>query len=539
QKAAYAERERERVKKTRRASYSAAADIGELPPVGNPELRAACETDLHLFLQSYFPNSTGMSPFGDPQIQAIKRTERACLAFARNINILPRGFVKSTISENSLIWSKFYGHRRFSLFFGGTADLACDGLKNIQMEIECNDLLLRDFPEFCYPIRKLEGKHERCRSQTHLGELTRMVWAKDTIVFPWIPGTNARNQIIEAYGLLAPPRGKRYRLPDGSQPRPDFVVLDDPQTDDSAISSVQTNKRIRFIKNSIMRLGGHGRKVSGSMNATIIAEGDLPDQMSDRRLHKDWSSVRTKMVVEMPTHLEEWWLDKYATIRHDYDDDDIEGQEEAAKRSTEFYLANREIMQEGAVVAWEHIPLEDGEVDALQHAMNILVDEGPEVFYAECQNEPRAGEITSVCEITAETAERVSGRGERVVSDRAADVVFGIDVHDELLYWVVAAASQKFTGGPIAYGTWPEQPPGHFNLRSARHKLTDYYHGVSIEEAIERGVEDLGGMLLDGPWKTMSGRSLPIGAGLVDVGHKGDEVVNAIRRLGATQILGS
>ncbi|MCD0460051.1 terminase gpA endonuclease subunit [Roseiconus lacunae] len=539
-RAEYAERERQRVAKTKRAASAAANDIGELPEVADPVLKERCRLDLALFLKELFPHTTGSGPLGPPQMEAIKRFEYAVLNFARNLTALPRGYVKSTISENSLIWAKCYGHRRFPLFVGATQELADDGLRNIKTEYETNDHLLSLFPEVCYPIRKLEGKPERAKNLTYRGERLRIVWVNDSIVLPWIGESAAKGVICESYGITSPPRGKRYRLPDGSQPRPDFCVFDDPQTDESAESDTMTRKRIKFIKKGYLRMGGHGRKMSAVMNATQLEDGDLVDQMSDRKLHKDWSTVRTQMVTKMPTHLEEWWLTKYADIRHDYDDSDIEGQAKAAAKSTEFYIANWEIMNEGAEVSWPDIPLEEGEYDALQHAMNILVDEGPEVFYAECQNDPRKAVASqSVIQITDDTAKRQSGLSRGIVPDRASDVVFGIDVHDNVLYWTVAAASQSFTGGVIDYGTWPEQPNEWFTLRNARVTLRDQYPGATLEDAIQHGIEELVANLCAGPWMTSGGQSLPIGCGLVDAGHKPDEVHNALRHLGLSHVLSS
>ena len=74
---------------------------------------------------------------------------------------------------------------------------------------------------------------------------------------------------------------------------------------------------------SILRLGGHGQQVAAVMNATVIADGDLVDQLADHKLHPEWQAVRVKMLEEMPKAIESHWLTKYKTLRDDYDPDVI------------------------------------------------------------------------------------------------------------------------------------------------------------------------------------------------------------------------
>ena len=42
-------------------------EVGTIPQIANPERRAFCRTDLHAFLLSYFPETTGLKPFSDDQ----------------------------------------------------------------------------------------------------------------------------------------------------------------------------------------------------------------------------------------------------------------------------------------------------------------------------------------------------------------------------------------------------------------------------------------------------------------------------------------
>jgi hypothetical protein len=102
----------------------------------------------------------------------------------------PRGFAKTTISENAAIWAVLYGHRKFVPIFGADAGSAGRQHRQHQAGAAENDLLYEDFPEVCHAIRALEGKPQRCASQTyHGGALTHIEWRADTIVLPTIEGS--------------------------------------------------------------------------------------------------------------------------------------------------------------------------------------------------------------------------------------------------------------------------------------------------------------------------------------------------------------
>jgi hypothetical protein len=69
------------------------------------------------------------------------------------------------------------------------------------------------------------------------------------------------------------------------------------------MSPTQVAKRMNTLQKSILRLGGHGQKVAAVMNATVIADGDMVDQLADHKLHPEWQAVRVKMLEQMPKTL--------------------------------------------------------------------------------------------------------------------------------------------------------------------------------------------------------------------------------------------
>ncbi len=143
-----------------------------------------------------------------------------------------------------------------------------------------------------------------------------------------------------------------------------------------------TAMRLNIITNSLLRLGKHGAPCSLIVNATMIAEGDMVDQLTDRRRFPSWTVVRHPMVIQMPPEdvLNTHWLTEYANIRNDCDPENDDSKDAARRRCNEYYLAHKEIMDAGSIVSWDDIPLDEFESSPIQHALNILIDEGPVVF---------------------------------------------------------------------------------------------------------------------------------------------------------------
>lgn len=522
--------DRERLAKRSRDKFAAVAEVGEIPPIVDAARRLRCERDLLSFLVEYFPASTGLEPFGEKQVKAIRQLEHAVLFSGRMLNLIPRGYCKSSISEGACIWAAIYGHRRFIIFFGANDDSAKSGIESIQTELSSNPLLREDFPEVCLPIEKLEGKSMRCASQTHNGKLTHIGWNSQEVVLPTIQGSVASGAVIRACGLLSASRGARFMRPDGTRARPDLGVIDDPQTDQSALSPPETKKRLRIIRKSILRLGGHGRQISVCVNATKIADNDLIDQLSDRKQNPGWITVRAETVISMPKAFETLWLKGYADRLLDFDEEDVDSQRKALDRATAFYREHWDEMNEGAQVTWNHVPLEPGEISAIQHALNIYIIEGEDVFDAECQNNPSRNDVAGYLQLNASVKHRINNLARDQVPELTQVTLFGIDVHDEILYWSKGCALQDCTGSVINYSCFPPQPTAYFSHSKIRRKLTDQFPGCTVDEAILRGLIEVLGML------TKTG---PVTCGLVDTGYKPEIVADAIRQSGLENVFGS
>ena len=199
-------------------------------------------------------------------------------------------------------------------------------------------------------------------------------------MLPTMPGSVASGAIIKVAGITGRIRGMKYKRADGQTVRPSLVVLDDPQTDESARSLSQCATRESILAGAVLGLAGPGKKISGIMPCTVIRPERHGRQHPDRATSiPEWNGERTKMVYSFPTDEKLW--QRYAEMRAE-----SLRSGDAGEEATEFYGANREAMDEGAVIAWPERFNHD-ELSAIQHAMNLkLQDEA--AFFAEYQNEP-------------------------------------------------------------------------------------------------------------------------------------------------------
>jgi len=183
--------------------------------------------------------------------------------------------------------------------------------------------------------------------------------------------------------------------------------------------------------------------------------------------------------------------------------------------ATAFYRDHREAMDEGSIIAWPERFNHD-ELSAIQHAMNLkLQDEA--AFFAEYQNEPLPAETASDDELTADQIAGKFNRMERgEVPVGCNHITTFIDVQANVLFWLVAAWEDDFTGYVLDYGTFPDQKRAYFTLRDARLTLAAATTTGGLEGAIYAGLERLTAELLGKAWRRDDGADLRVERCLID-----------------------
>ena len=485
----------------------AGRDIGELPEVVNPERKKRCRTNFRMFCEEYFPETFSLE-WSPDHLKAIHKIETAVLKGGLFALAMPRGSGKSSLTEVAAIWAMLYGHREFIMLIGATESAALELLDSLMTEFEINEHLAADFPEVCYPIQQLDGIANRCAGQLYHGERTRITWTSNEIVLPTIKGSAASGIVVRVAGITGRIRGMKYKRPDGRSVRPSLVVIDDPQTSESAGSLEQTRKRIRVLAGDILGLAGPGQKISGIMPCTIIRPGDMADIILNRQTHPDWNGERTKMVYEFPKNMKLW--EQYAEIRAE-----ALREEGNFRRATEFYEAHRAEMDEGAKVSWEARYNHD-EISALQHAMNLKFQDEI-AFAAEYQNDPLpedtgGEEILSIDAICA----KINGLPHNKIPLACDRVTLFIDVQKALLFYVVTAWAENFTGSVIDYGAWPDQHRREFSLADANPTIQSEFPRAGLEGGLYAALTALTDDLLGREWEREDGAVLKIERALID-----------------------
>jgi len=485
----------------------AAQDIGEIPAVADPERRAAAEASFKVFCETYFPDVFYFA-WSPDHLRVVEKIEKAVRTGGLFAMAMPRGSGKTVLCQTAVVWAALTGATPFVCLIAASAERARDLLENIMVWLETNPLLGEDFPEVCYPIRCLERITNRQKGQKHQGEPTRIEWTSDKIVLPTITGSRASGVVVSCSGMKGSDiRGQNHARADGRVVRPQLVLVDDPQTTESAWSPSQSQRREAILAGDVLGMAGPGRKIAGLMACTVIRPDDMADRLLDRDKHPEWQGERTKMVYAFPTS-EKLWA-RYAELRNDSLRNDGDGME-----ATEFYRRNREAMDAGAQVAWPERYNED-ELSAVQHAMNLkLRDEA--AFFAEYQNEPVVEQVGEEMLTADEIAGKLSGYERGILPVAAGHLTMFIDVQQKALFWMVTAWEESFTGHVVDYGTWPEQKRPYYTLSDLRMTIARAVPGAGLEGQIFAALERLTAEKLSMAWRREDGAEMRIERCLID-----------------------
>ncbi len=524
------QRDRDRAARRSREKTQAVQSIGKIPRVVDPERRAACADSLSLFCTTYLPK-TFYLPFSADHIDVIAKAESAVRQGGLFAVAMPRGSGKTAIARAASLWALLFGYHKYVYFIGANASAAKKSLEAIKSYI-WTPLLLSDFPEAIYPLRKLERQPHKCAGQTYTSEdgeerptLTR--WSKEAVAFPTIEGSPSSGAVFNVAGLTSGFRGADFPHPSGLMLRPSLVIPDDPQTDRSAKSKGQCEEREAILAGAILGLSGPDVQISGIMPCTVICRGDLADRMLDQKLHPEWNASRHKLIYDFPTNTELW--DQYREMQLGYDPTKPGDNKRAEASATEFYAKNREAMDAGARVGWPE-RFHKRQLSAIQYAMDLRFRD-ERAFYAEYQNEPMLEESADLDALTPEfIAAKFNRLPRRVVPVGCTKLTAGIDVQGSLLYYTVCAFEPSFGGAVIDYGTWPDQRRPYFALREAQVTLADATGVAGLEAQIFAGLKSLTDSLLSAVWRGEGGAELRIERCHVDAGFEGDVVKQFCRQ---------
>ena len=135
-------------------------------------------------------------------------------------------------------------------------------------------------------------------------------------MLPTIEGSAVSGVVISSSDMKGSDiRGQNHACADGQVVRPQLVLIDDPQTSESAWSESQSTHREGILAGDVLGMAGPGKKIAGLMACTAIKPGDMADFILNRDKHPEWQGQRTKMLYMFPCN--EKLRSKYAELRGD------------------------------------------------------------------------------------------------------------------------------------------------------------------------------------------------------------------------------
>ena len=183
------------------------------------------------------------------------------------------------------------------------------------------------------------------------------------------------------------------------------------------------------------------------------------------------------------------------------------------------------------IVSWKSCFDPELELSAIQHAYNLFLDDPPDVFASECQNDPvRISDSAIEIKTPAEIMQQVNGLRKGVVPNSATHLTGFCDIHDDVLYWMVCGFESDFTGYMVDYGTYPEQTPPYFVKNQATKTLRRRFPRIGKEAAIVAGLEATINLLCGEKWYREDGTPIQISKFHPDRGYAPDQVEIACKK---------
>jgi hypothetical protein len=513
------DRSEDATRKRNRRSESARIEI---PQCVDPARRLRCLADPELFLKTYMPKKFRQS-FGKVHSRIIQTIHDRATTGGKKAVAAPRGRGKSTIVKGMLIYATACELVRFIVPICATTNLAGRIYRDYRNEWANNDLLYQDFPEICAPVRHLEGAPQRAARQHVDGHLTNINWSTtDFLRLPRVPG-NANDFLKSLDREWSPFGGVKmafagldaaFRGMNIDDDRPDCLIIDDPETRESAKSYQQIEDRIEIIEKDIEGLEGQDKPLAMVMVTTLQNTYCVSAQFTDPQQKPAWEGERYGWIQSWPKNGDLW--DEYIALRRKCQ----QAGDRHGMAAVEFYLANREAMDAGVVMLadnFKEITLPDGRqavYSAIQEAYNKIADTNLSAFKAEYQNDPDPEEQA---ERSSLTPGRVAGQLSRlqqseVPDDRVFSFV-GVDIGKYKSHWVKISCTRQMVMWITDYGI------------VETHGLTKY----SSEQAIEIGILESLKQFAD---SEVFADAQPLLV-LVDSGDFTDSIYEACRQLGA------
>ena len=456
---------KEKVRRKEKRRRDKENEVGSIPDPSQEiiEQRERYHDDYTLIHPEIYPNSTGIKPLSASQQDAVRHSQFFVQHGTHILKCEPRGFGKTSRSTNEGLFGTLQGDIKYLVIVASSTEKAEEIITSVMTELMTNEKLFQLYPKTLACFRHTEKNPRKAISQTYEGNPTYIYYNNGFIVFPYIDGEPSSGCIIDIRARKNV-RGIYHTIETGefagTRQRPTHAILDDIQIDEEANNLNTVRKIVNLIKRSIMMAGGHDAGISVMMNGTPIAPGDVTHHFL---YNEPWQHVIYKMLISRAKN-EDMWFGTYQEILQDFDKTIPGSKLQAGIKALEFYKANRAIMDEGAEAAWdwcykwrEKIQIE---ISAIQHAYNIMILEGMDVFEAECQcnvSEASIDETITYCSAN-QVANNIHERPRYALQVKDRHIVSHIDVNKPYLSYMTVSSGDQINAQVIDYNTFPEYP---------------------------------------------------------------------------------
>lgn len=429
-------------KRVRRAEY-ARVHIGECQ---DPKRREQCLQDPELFLRTYFADRYQLQ-FNAAHRFMIDEVVGRAKHGGRQAIAAPRGIGKSELVKGLIVYIVLAELVRFPLAVAATTTLASRIYSDFRRKFETNELLRADFPEVCDPVWALEGTPQRAGRQHVDGLPTNIVWTSEYCCFPHVPGSPYGGVKMAYYGLDSAFRGVNI-----DSDRPDFILIDDPETRESARSEMQSADREEIIDRDIAGLAGQEHNISIVVLTTVQNRKSLSYRITTPELKQSFNGRKFGMVQKWPDDQELW--QQYIELRQNAQ---VRGDPHGIE-AVDFYIEKRQQMDAGSELLSDHyVPVEvNGRqlvLSAIQQAYNRIADTSKESYFTEYQNEPPEASGPEGLGLSPEiVANRLSGLSQRQLPANTVSLTAAIDLGKYKCHWVVCAWWKGAGGCVVDYG---------------------------------------------------------------------------------------
>ena len=479
-----------------KAESESGRDCGTTPPIADIDRRDRCRKSLREFCETYNPEGFQLK-WSHDHLLTLDRIEEAARHGALYAIAKPRGFGKTSICRFGCLWALANNLCRYAFLIGANDSKASDSLDAIKIYIRFLPLFQLDYPEISHPINALKGIAQSAKGQLCLGKPTLVEWSNERIIFPTVPPPSnwprewklrsdgmvpTSGSVFSMSGLTGSGiRGSLLTLSTGESIRPDLVMIDDPQTNESSGSETQNITRMKLISQDVLGMAGPGKTISAVMPCTVITRNDFIDQILDRSKHPMWRGERTGILTALPKNMVAWkdYFEVYGRCAQLDPPDYTE--------SNTYYIDHQEKLEEGTEATWPERKLPE-EVSAIQSAMHLYFRD-PVGFMAEYMNTPLDEAVESAESLTPEEVLRkVCNIPRGAVPRNSSRLTAFIDVGVNVLWWMVCAWDERFGGTIIGYGVYPEQKQAYFRKSAPTQSLGQIHAGKSQEAAVYAGL---------------------------------------------------